>query len=327
VGTALREAVFDPLEPALAGRSRLFLALAGDLACLPFEVLPHPDGRPLLETHQLSYVLSGLDVLHFGAEPQDPPSPAVVAVDPHYDLFLRYPPEEPRPGRGGGNVSERLPRLSGTRRAGKRFAALLGVEPWLGSAVRKARFLELRSPRILHLGTHCRFTEEGASLALAGANGHGRVIRHHVERDDGLLAAHEIAGLDLHATELVVLPACDTTPGSAGGGASVLGLQRAFLEAGAATVVLSLWRVSAWHVKELLSSFYERILAGDPRAEALHQAQRDLRARYPEHARYWGAFICQGDPGPLRPDADAGRRGTTALRALWHLLAPAHAER
>ncbi len=44
--------------------------------------------------------------------------------------------------------------------------------------------------------------------------------------------------------------------------------------------------------------FYERLLRGEGRADALRQAQLELRKRYP-HPRYWGAFICQGDPGPL----------------------------
>jgi CHAT domain-containing protein len=45
--------------------------------------------------------------------------------------------------------------------------------------------------------------------------------------------------------------------------------------------------------------FYQRILKGEPRAEALRQAQLALKARHPDPL-YWGAFICQGDPGPLR---------------------------
>jgi CHAT domain-containing protein len=43
--------------------------------------------------------------------------------------------------------------------------------------------------------------------------------------------------------------------------------------------------------------FYGRILAGQPRAEALRQAQRALKAKHPD-PYYWGAIICQGDPGP-----------------------------
>jgi CHAT domain-containing protein len=44
--------------------------------------------------------------------------------------------------------------------------------------------------------------------------------------------------------------------------------------------------------------FYQHLQRGAGRAEALRQAQQGLRARHPDPFA-WGAFICQGDPGPL----------------------------
>ena len=49
-----------------------------------------------------------------------------------------------------------------------------------------------------------------------------------------------------------------------------------------------------------MEDFYRRILAGEPRAEALRNAQLTMKAKYP-HPFFWGAFICQGNPGPLPP--------------------------
>ena len=49
-----------------------------------------------------------------------------------------------------------------------------------------------------------------------------------------------------------------------------------------------------------MEDFYRRILAGEPRAEALRNAQLTMKATYP-HPFFWGAFICQGNPGPLPP--------------------------
>ena len=43
---------------------------------------------------------------------------------------------------------------------------------------------------------------------------------------------------------------------------------------------------------------YKRLLAGKPRAEALREAQLAMKEKYPD-PYYWGAFICQGNPGPL----------------------------
>jgi tetratricopeptide (TPR) repeat protein len=330
-GAAVRQAVFDPLTGALGPRSRLFLAPAGNLACLPFEVLPHDDGRALLDTHQISYLTTGLDALRFGIAPRGEPGPSVVAVDPDFDLFLATsrPPGSSGPrlvARTEGSQA-RFERLAGARRGGKRFAELLGVEPWLGGAVRKGRLQELHSPRVLHLGTHCFFAEDDATdagpgrsgLALAGANGVGPGRPAPADGDDGLLAAEDVAALDLGATELVVLAACDSGPATASTGESVLALRRAFARAGAASVVTTLWKVTDWHVKELLTDFYQRVLAGEPRAEALRQAQIAFRARYPDNPEYWGAFVCQGDPGPLRGPSAGTKpdRGPRARRWGW----------
>jgi CHAT domain-containing protein len=68
--------------------------------------------------------------------------------------------------------------------------------------------------------------------------------------------------------------------------------------AGAKTLVMSLWKVPDQQTNELMVDFYHRLRAGESRAGALRQAQLTLKARYP-HPRYWGAFICQGDPSPL----------------------------
>ena len=104
--------------------------------------------------------------------------------------------------------------------------------------------------------------------------------------------------LDLLATDLVVLSACEKGLGEIHVGEGVFGLRRAFVLAGAKTLVMSLWKVPDEQTCELMEDFYRRILAGEGRAEALRQAQLTLKQKYPE-PYYWGAFICQGEPGPL----------------------------
>ena len=82
-------------------------------------------------------------------------------------------------------------------------------------------------------------------------------------------------------------------------GEDVFGLRRAFVLAGAKTLVMSLWKVPDEQTRELMEDFYCRILAGQPRAEALREAQLEMKKKYPDPL-FWGAFICQGDPGPPR---------------------------
>ena len=137
-----------------------------------------------------------------------------------------------------------------------------------------------------------------SGLALAGVNTwleKGELME---EAEDGLLTAEDVSGLDLLDTELVVLSACDTGLGEVHLGEGVFGLQRAFVLAGVKTLVMSLWEVPDEQTRELMEGFYRRVLAGEPRADALREAQLAMKAKYSEPI-YWGAFICQGDPGPL----------------------------
>src|SRR5207302_777118 len=147
-----------------------------------------------------------------------------------------------------------------------------------------------------------------SGLALAGANTWLQGGSPPVDAEDGLLTAENVVGLDLRGTELVVLSACETGLGEVRTGEGVFGLQRAFVLAGTKTLVMSLWSVPDEQTQELMEDFYRRILAGQPRATALRDAQLALRTRYPDPF-YWGAFICLGEPGPLGPVDHAGAHG------------------
>ena len=137
-----------------------------------------------------------------------------------------------------------------------------------------------------------------SGLALAGVNSWLKGGSPPGEAEDGLLTAEDVSGLDLLDTDLVVLSACETGLGEIHVGEGVFGLRRAFVLAGAKTLVMSLWKVPDQQTQELMVDFYGRILAGRARADALREAQLALKAKYPDPL-YWGAFICQGNPGPL----------------------------
>jgi CHAT domain-containing protein/tetratricopeptide (TPR) repeat protein len=327
-GTALRQAVFDALLPHLGGRRRLLLCPDGDLTRLPFEVLPDTAGGRLIDTYQIGYLSSGRDVLRFAAPAGDQPRPPLVAADPDFDLASRptAPPAPPTPQKGGffswllGRHSRDIDRvagacrLPGTRTEGERIAALLQVKPWLEGEVLEGRLKEQCSPRILHLATHGFFCKDQPHDPDAGGRWENPLLRSGLllagyntwlargelppDAEDGMLTAEDVTGLDLLDTELVVLSACETGLGQVHVGEGVFGLRRAFVLAGAKTLVMSLWKVPDQQTQELMVDFYQRILAGQPRAEALRQAQLALKAKHPD-PYYWGAFICQGDPGPL----------------------------
>jgi CHAT domain-containing protein/tetratricopeptide (TPR) repeat protein len=339
VGHRLRAAVFDKLAVAAGACQRLLLAPDGDLTRLPFEALPSADGRLLIDGYQISYLGCARDVLRFGAESAGQPGDCLVVADPAFDLVagpgeVPVGTSPPRQSRALNRSVSHFDPLPATRLEGERIAGMLGVVPWLGSAALEGPFKKQRSPRILHLATHGFFladqerdpNQEIRDLGMMGGvpgSGLGRLTGPGMENpllrsglalagaqtwlnggqppaaaEDGLLTAEDVSGMDLLATELVVLSACETGLGEVRTGEGVFGLQRAFVLAGAKTLVMSLWSVPDESTRELMEDFYQRILSGQPRADALRAAQLALRSRYPDPF-FWGAFVCQGDPGPL----------------------------
>jgi len=130
-----------------------------------------------------------------------------------------------------------------------------------------------------------------SGLALANAN-----LRDKDGTDDGILTALEASGLKLWGTKLVVLSACDTGVGEVRNGEGVYGLRRAFVLAGAESLVMSLWPVSDYTTRELMTNYYRNLKQGRGRGEALRLVQLEMLRRDPKlHPFYWANFIQSGE--------------------------------
>jgi CHAT domain-containing protein len=226
-------------------------------------------------------------------------------------------------------------RLAGTKEEVEAIAALMGRssrEIYTGGSASESVLMQRKSPRILHLATHGFFLSDQdwssmmdgksrgititareapsgkkpvrienpflrSGLALAGAN--RSLAQEGVT--DGILTAEKILGLNLRGTDMVVLSACDTGMGDVKNGEGVYGLRRAFTQAGAKSLVMSLWEVPDRETKELMVSFYKNLQSGKMnRAEALRNAalkqRQTVKARYgSDNPYYWGAFVFLGE--------------------------------
>ena len=140
-----------------------------------------------------------------------------------------------------------------------------------------------------------------SGLVLAGANKLGEAAPDDSAIDDGWLTAEEIAMMDLTGTDLVVLSACESGLGDVAYGEGVSGLRRAFLYAGARTLVTSLFKVPDKETSELMRDFYGGLKAGKSKLDALRDAQLAMIKRRREahgaaHPFYWASFVLVGDP-------------------------------
>lgn len=217
------------------------------------------------------------------------------------------------------------------------------VSTWLEKKATEARLKSLRKPRLLHLATHGFYLpgvevpdDEGpgamqmvptsgtrgggematsngtgpamvenpmhrSGLALAGASKVGE--DEDQEGEDGIVTAEEVGTLDLWGTELVALSACETGLGEVAGGEGVMGLRRAFVQAGARNLVLSLWSVDDEATAKLMEEFYRRYLESGDAVGAMMRTQREMiresrKSGSEIHPSKWGAFVVsfQGKP-------------------------------
>ena len=142
-----------------------------------------------------------------------------------------------------------------------------------------------------------------SGFALAGANRSLQVMDE--QTDDGIVTSEEILGLRLRGTDMVVLSACDTGLGDVSTGEGVFGLRRAFAQAGAKSLIMSMWSVPDKETRELMVEFYKNIKSGKMnRRQALRQAalkeMKIVKERYGQaYPICWGGFVMVGDPGQL----------------------------
>jgi len=136
----------------------------------------------------------------------------------------------------------------------------------------------------VHLATH-GIVDEQAPLFSA-------LLTSPAEGQPSRVSLFELTSRRIRA-RLVVLSACETGLGKLFAGDEVAGLTRALLEAGAETVVASLWKVSDESTATLMAEFHRRRQAGTNSAQALREAALSVRRTF-AHPFYWAPFVLTG---------------------------------
>jgi CHAT domain-containing protein len=130
--------------------------------------------------------------------------------------------------------------------------------------------------------------------------------------EDGFLQPREISQLPI-AAKLVVLSACNTNAGPSFGQEGIANLARAFLMAGASSVVTTLWSVGDTGSSRLMEEFYRNLHAGQNVATALWHAKQVLLQRFgPSILPTVAAFQVVGNgsvviPPPRKPTTNGGK--------------------
>lgn len=262
----LYKLLLAPLDDVLALYRQLIIVPHGPLHYLPFHAL-HDGQSFLLDQHEISY-LPGASLLRYCCETQ-PADAGLLAF--------------------GHSCDGRLPHAVDEARS---IAALFDGQAFVEDQATPTRLRELASDtRVIHLATHGDFRPDNplfSGLALA----------------DGWLTTLDIFNLRLNAS-LVTLSACQTGRSIVGGGDELLGLMRAFIYAGAASLTLSLWAVEDRSTAQLMETFYRKLAEGQTKGAALRHAQRQfIQGQGPgdgtmseiyAHPYFWAPFFLVGD--------------------------------
>ncbi|MFQ6083180.1 MAG: CHAT domain-containing protein [Candidatus Aminicenantia bacterium] len=152
----------------------------------------------------------------------------------------------------------------------------------------KVKRLSLKDYKIIHFATHGLLDENVAGRSALV------LTLDEDPTEDGFLQVREIYNIRLNA-DLVVLSACQSGKGKIEKGEGVSGLARAFLYAGAESVLVSLWSINDKSTAQFMTYFYEYLSQGKSKSEALRQTKiKMLKSNY-NHPFHWAAFILIGD--------------------------------
>lgn len=330
-GRELRRRVWDPIVAAAGAVARLYLVPDGEMHRVAWEALPAAGGRwQVEEPLEIVRLFSERDLVdsRLPAQHESGPLLAVGMVD--FDS-LAAPPMLASNLRSADHAAW----SSCASVAERRFASLPATAQELAhiartwSAARSSPVLTLsgrsatrsafveHAPQAghLHVATHgfalpgsCggtgdskeRWSEDPLArcgLVFAGAN---RRVAAGPGLDDGLLTGSEIALLDLHEVESVVLSACHSGEGTRSLTEGVFGLPRAFRIAGVRTVVSSLWAVDDESTRAWMAEFYRQRLVRDAsypaaaRAASRHVLALLRASGRATSPRLWSAFVSAG---------------------------------
>jgi len=313
-GAALYRTLFGAVAGRFRGRSRWLLALDRGLFDVPFAALPESLGpRPVyMAERRVCEITPGADVWLDSA--------ARLVFSPNSDLFLGvgdpvYNTADPRLAQGPQVRSRRaspldlfaagagtrladaaglvMPRLVASGAELEACARAWGGETLLleGLEASRRRVVEEigRSPAVTHFATHV--------LESSGSPSYGMIALSLTDRGEAeVLPPVDIAHWRIH-TGLVVLSGCHSAAGAALPGTGLLGLTRAFLAAGAGSVVATRWSTLD-EDGALFGAFYHHYKSqgGRDPAGALRAAQLEMMGLgdWRSTPRYWGAYFAVG---------------------------------
>ena len=294
---------WKPIDEQLTGITKLYLSLDGAYHQLSINALKDATKKYLVDKYNIQFVGNTKDII-------DVKQTENLSIKPTTAFLIGNPTY----GKSGA-----IAQLPGTEAEVKNISKLLSTykvktTALFGTNATEAEVKKISNPSILHIATHGYFLADlsqmetskvlGIDVSAAKENPLLRSgvllancdnvfdenYRSAANAENGILTAYEAMSLNLDKTDLVVLSACETGLGTVKQGEGVYGLQRAFLIAGAKSIIMSLWSVSDDATMQLMTLFYTNYAKSGNKQQAFADAIKQLKVKYKEPF-FWSAFV------------------------------------
>ncbi len=301
------EKYWKPLESVVGPYATVYLSADGVYNQINLEAVPTEDGKYVIDNSNIILVSNTKDIYlrQITTRLVQEEKRASMFGNPNFYLTAN-----------SGDISS----LPGTEKEITELKDLLKTKGWITNSYTEKDASEDQvkktdNPKIFHIATHGFFSpkhelkaseeltlsESEASenpllrtgLLLSGAGDVLNETSFNYNAESGILTAYEAMNLNLDHTDLVVLSACETGLGELAVGEGVYGLQRAFLVAGAKTLIMSMFKVDDEATQKLMIKFYKKWLETGQKRESFVAAKKELRLEYGDPI-FWGSFIMIG---------------------------------
>ena len=279
-GSALRnlyDFIIAPIADLVNGEELIF-APEGPLCLVPYAALMNSESKYLCESFRIRVIpsLTTLKLITDCPAEFHNKAGALLVGDPCLEE-VRY-------------KGRRLVELPYAGKEVGMIGRILGTAPIIGKEATKAEVLKrLSSVALVHIAAHGRMGTGEIFLAPNPTR-----AAHRPEEEDYLLTMRDVSQAEMRA-RLVVLSCCHSATGEVKA-EGVVGIARAFLGAGARSVLVSLWALDDEGAMEFMKYFYRELIHGISASEALKRAMGCMReSKQYSAAKYWAPFVLIGD--------------------------------
>ena len=278
-GDALRELYDVMIAPMshLIEDEELIIVPDGSSFLIPYAALVDQNSRYLSETLRIRLVpsLTSLRLLAECPEGRHCTAGALLVGNPWTET-VRF-------------KGKQIKQLPGAEEEVKMIGEILNVEPLIGKNATKDQVLRrLNAVSLVHIAAHGS-AERGEILLSPNLDSSKRP-----KEKDFLLTMTDVLNAKLEA-KLVVLSCCHSGRGKINA-EGVVGIARAFLGAGARSVIASLWAINDEATRAFMRHFYENLAKGQSASKSLHEAMKIMRESDDFKAVvFWAPFMLIGD--------------------------------